>query len=161
MPSDYLLEIDGIKGESQDGKHKEAIEVESFSFGATNDGSFSSGGGGGSGKVSFQDIHFTTAVNKASPLLMLYCANGKHIKKATLFIRKAGEKQLDFMKVTLSDILVSSYQSGGAEGSKSLPVDQFALNFAKIQFEYAPQKADGSLEGPVTGGWDLKKAEKV
>ena len=67
MASDYLLEIEGVKGESQDDKHKETIEISSFSWGLSNAGSFQSGGGGGAGKANFQDIHFTTTVSKASP----------------------------------------------------------------------------------------------
>ena len=161
MASDYLLEIDGIKGESSDSKHKDTIEIESFSWGATNAGSHASGGGGGAGKVVFQDLHFTTHVNKSSPLLMLACATGQHIKKAVLFVRKQGGDQQEFYTVTLEDILVSSYQSGGHAGGGSVPTDQFALNFTKIKYEYKPQKADGSLDSAQTAGWDVKKNVKA
>ncbi len=158
MASDYLLEIDGIKGESSDHKHKDTIEIESFSWGVSNAGSFASGGGGGAGKASFQDLHFTTAVGKASPLLSKACATGQHIKKATLFVRKAGKDQQEFYTVKLEDILVSSYQSGGHGGSgTAIPTDQFSLNFAKIQFDYKPQKADGSLDAAVTMKFDVKQ----
>lgn len=161
MASDYLLKIDGIKGESTDAKHKDEIEVESFSWGCTNPGSFASSGGGGAGKVSFQDLHFTSRVSVASPNLMLACATGQHIKSAILTVRKAGKEQQEFYIVKLSDTLVSSYQSGGSEGSNALPVDQFSLNFAKIEFEYKAQKPDGSLGAPVKGGYDLKQNKKI
>ncbi|RDJ24961.1 Hcp1 family type VI secretion system effector [Bosea caraganae] len=156
MPSDFLLEIDGIKGESHDSKHKDTIEIDSFSWGNTNSGSHGAGAGGGAGKVSFQDVHFTTHVNKASPKLMQFCATGEHIKKAVLFVRKQGKDQQEAYTVTLEDLLVSSYQSGGSNGSGSVPVDQFSLNFTKIKFEYKPQKADGSLDGAITGTWNVK-----
>ena len=156
MASDYLLEIDGIKGESKDSKHKDTIEVESFSWGATQSGSFSSGGGGGAGKVTFQDLHCTSTVNSASPLLAKACATGQHIKKATLFVRKAGGSQEDFYKVTLEDCLISSYQTGGSSHGEALPVDQYSLNFAKIEFKYQEQKADGTLGGAVEMKYDLK-----
>src|SRR5437667_12442811 len=107
MASDYLLEIDGIKGESHDSKHKDTIEVESFSWGASHPGSFASGGGGGTGKVSFQDIHFVSSVNKASPLIAKAVATGQHIKKAVLTVRKAGGKQEELYKIQLEDVLVS------------------------------------------------------
>src|SRR5215216_4001780 len=94
--SDYLLEIEGVKGESSDKKHPGTIEVESFSWGVTNSGSHAGGAGGGAGKASFQDVHFTSSVNKSSPLLMLACASGQHIKKAVLFVRKQGAEQQDF-----------------------------------------------------------------
>ena len=161
MASDYLLELDGVKGESADSKHKDSIEISSFSWGCTNSGSHSSGGGGGAGKASFQDIHFTTSVNKSSPKLMLNCATGEHIKKAVLFVRKAGTDQQEYYTVTLSDCLVSSYQSGGHEGGDAKPTDQFSLNFAKIEFEYKPQKSDGSLEAAVKTGYDVKANKKV
>ncbi len=164
MASDYLLEIDGIKGESQDDKHKETIEVESFSWGASHPGSSGLGTGASTGKVSFQDLHFVAHVNKASPKLMQACAGGDHIKKATLYVRKAtghdvGQKE--FYTITLEDVLVSSYQSGGTAGSGLIPTDQFSLNFTKIKYEYKPQKADGSLDAPVTTGWDVKTNKKA
>lgn len=157
MASDFLLEIDGIKGESSDSKHKETIEIESFSWGMSNGGASASGGGGGAGKVHFQDLHFTTKVNKASPLLAVHCASGKHIKKATLFVRKGGGDQQDFYKISLEDLLVSSYQSGGHDSAGTqIPTDQFSLNFAKIKFEYSAQKSDGTLESPASFEWNLK-----
>lgn len=156
MASDFLLEIDGIKGESGDSKHKETIEIESFSWGAGNSGSHASGGGGGSGKASFQDLHCTANVSKASPVLMLKCASGEHIEKAVLFVRKQGKDQQDFYMVTLEDLLVSSYQSGDSTGGNPVPTDQFSLNFAKIKFEYKAQNKDGSLGATTTGTWNLK-----
>lgn len=158
---DYFLKIDGIEGESQDHKHKNEIELESWSWGETNSGSHAHGGGGGAGKVSMQDFHFVTKVNKASPKLFLACANGQHIKEGTLTCRKAGTDQQEFLKIKLSDIMVSSYQSGGSAHSDVVPTDQFSLNFAKIEMEYKPQKSDGSLDAPVKAGWNLKENKKV
>ena len=160
MASDFLLEIDGIKGESKDKTHKDTIEVDSFSWGVNNAGSHASNAGGGAGKASFQDIHFTASVGKASTNLALSCASGKHIKKAVLFVRKQGETQQDYYTLTLEDLLVSSYQSGDHAGGSSIPTDQFSLNYAKIKFEYKPQKADGSLDAPSTMTWDIKTHSK-
>ena len=161
MASDYLLEIDGIKGESNDSKHPGTIEVDSFSWGVTNVGSHGAGGGGGAGKVTFQDLHFSTSVNKSSPLLMLACATGQHIKKAVLFVRKQGGDQQEYYTITLEDLLVSSYSPGGHSGSHAVPVEQVSLNFAKIKFEYKPQKPDGGLDSAVSAGYDLKANKKA
>lgn len=154
---DYFLKIDGIDGESADSKHKAEIELQSWGFGATQSGSMHSGGGGGSGKVSVQDLHFVTTISKASPKLFLSCANGQHIKKAVLVARKAGTEQQEYYKITLSDLLVSSYQTGGSSHDGIIPVDQVSLNFAKIEIEYKEQKADGSPGGIVKAGYDLKQ----
>lgn len=160
MASDYLLELDGIKGESGDGTIKDALEIQSFSWGASNPTSIASGGGGGGGKVSFQDLHFTSTVSKASPLLLLFCANGTHIKKATLTVRKQGGEQLVYYKISLEDLVVSSYQTGGSNGSGEMH-DQCSLSFTKIKFEYKPQKSDQSLDSAIEGGWDIKKNVKA
>ena len=157
---DYFLKIDGIKGESPDSKHKDEIQLESWSWGESNSGSHAAGGGGGAGKVVMQDFHFTMGNNAASPELMLACAEGRHIKSASLTCRKAGKDQQEYLKIKLSDLLVSSYQTGGHGGSV-MPTDQISLNFAKIEYEYAPQKADGTLGSPVKAGWDLKLNKKV
>jgi type VI secretion system secreted protein Hcp len=159
MAVDYFLKIDGVESESTDKKHKNEIDVESWSWGATQTGAASGhGAGGGAGKVSMQDFHFVMKVNKASPILMLSCATGKHIKAATLTCRKAGGDQQEYMKITMTDLLVSSYQTGG---SGEIPMDQVAINFSKIEFEYKPQKADGTLDSPVKTGWDVKTNTKV
>lgn len=158
---DYFLKLDGIKGESKDDKHKDEIDLESWSWGETNSGSHAAGGGGGAGKVVMQDFHFTMKINKATPELMLACATGKHIKEATLTCRKAGTEQQEFLKIKFSDMLVSSYQTGGSSGGDVIPTEQVSLNFSKIEYEYKPQKPDGTLDGPVKAGYDLKANKKV
>jgi type VI secretion system secreted protein Hcp len=151
---DYFLKIDGIQGESRDDRHKDEIDIESFSWGETQSGTFAAGGGGGAGKVSMQDFHFTMLVNKASPALFLACARGDHIKNAILTCRKAGKDQQEFLKITMSDCLVSSFQIGGAGGVA--PTDQISLNFAKIEVEYQEQDATGKLVGSIKKWFDFK-----
>jgi type VI secretion system secreted protein Hcp len=151
---DYFLKIDGIQGESMDDKHKDEIDILSFSWGATQSGTFAAGGGGGAGKVSMQDFQFTMVYNKASPALMLACAQGDHIKNAILTCRKAGKEQQEFLKITMSDCLVSSFQIGEAGGV--VPTDQVSLNFAKIEQEYKEQDATGKLMGSIKKSFDLK-----
>jgi type VI secretion system secreted protein Hcp len=158
---DYFLKLDGIDGESTDHKHKSEIDLESWSWGASQSGTHSGMGGGGAGKVSMQDFHFVMKINKASPKLMLACATGEHIKKAVLTCRKAGSEQQEYLKVTMSDLLVSSYQTGGSAHGDVVPTDQISLNFSKIEFEYKEQKADGTLGGAVKTGYDLKLNKKV
>lgn len=158
---DYFLKIDGIEGESTDHKHKAEIDVESWSWGETQTGTHATGGGGGAGKVSMQDFHFVMKYNKSSPKLMLACASGQHIPKAVLVCRKAGGEQEEYLKVSMSDLLVSSYQSGGSSGGDIVPTDQISLNFSKVEFEYKEQTAKGTLGGTVKAGWDVKANKKV
>lgn len=134
MAVDYLLEIDGIKGESRIQKHKNEIDVLSWSWGANNAGSYAQGGAG-AGKVSVQDFHFRHRIDKSSPQLMLSCATGKHIPKAVLHVRKSGNGgSVDYIKITMSDVLVSSFSHGGS--GEPLPTEQISLNYSKIEFDY-------------------------
>ena len=158
---DYFLKIDGIAGESQDSKHKDEIELQSWSWGEANSGSHAVGAGGGAGKVQMQDFHFVMTENKASPILMLACAGGDHIKKAQLTCRKAGKDQQEFLVIKFSDLLVSSFQTGGSAHGDIVPTNQISLNFSKIEYEYKPQKADGTLDSPSKAGWDIKANKKV
>jgi type VI secretion system secreted protein Hcp len=157
---DYFLKLDGISGESKDSKHKGEIEVLSFSFGESSSGSMAYGGGGGEGKVQMSDFTFTARTSKASPQLFLHCAEGKHIKQAFLTARKAGGSQQEYLKIKLNDVLVSSYALDGGE-DETEPHDSFSLEFVRISYDYAPQKADGSLDAPVHAGWDLRKNLKI
>ncbi|CAG0985187.1 Protein hcp1 [Anaerolineae bacterium] len=158
---DYFLKIDGIKGESQDHKHSGEIELESWTWGETNSGSMGSSSGGGAGKVVMQDFHFTMKTNSASPKLLLACAGGDHIKKATLTCRKAGKDQQEFLVLDFTDLLISSYQVSGHSGSDVLPMESISFNFTQLEFKYKEQKADGSLAGEVKVGWNVKTHKKV
>jgi type VI secretion system secreted protein Hcp len=158
--NDYFLKLAGIIGESSDSKHKGEIDVLSFSFGESQTGTHAAGGGGGAGKVQMTDFSFTARTSKASPQLFLHCAQGRHIKEAILTVRKAGKAQQEYLKLKLTDVLISSYMIGGTEADDR-PADTFSLNFAKFSFDYFAQKSDGSLDAGTHAGWDLKQNVKI
>ena len=151
---DYFLKLDGISGESTDETHKGEIDISSFRLGESNFVTVGSAAAGQvSGKVAMQDIHFSMVVNKASPSLMLACATGKHISTGTLTARKAGDQGVEFLKVVLTDVLVSSFQTGGT--NDALPQDSFSLNFLKLELDYTPQDVTGALLPAVQVGFDV------
>lgn len=158
---DYFLKLEGIDGESEDKTHSKEIHIESWSFGEQQSGTMAHGGGGGAGKVQMHDFHFVMKTNAASPKLFLACASGEHIKKAVLTCRKAGKDQQEYLKWTFTELLVSSYQTGGSGSSDVLPLDQISLNFAQVEIAYKAQKADGTLAGELKSGWNLKQNAKV
>jgi len=155
MAVDMFLDIEGeIKGEAQDSKHKGEIDVLAWSWGMSNSGSFHMGGGGGSGKANFQDLSVTKWVDISSPILQLYCANGDHFKKAVLTCRKAGKTPLEYIKITMEKVLVSSVSTGGSGGEDRL-TENITLNFANVKFEYQEQKPDGSGGDKKNFGWKI------
>ena len=155
MASNVFAKIGDIKGESQDSKHKDEIDVLSWSWGVTQTGSIAHGGGGGAGKASFQDFHFTHHVDKASPVLLKACATGEHLKEATITVRKAGKGKLDYLIIKMTDVIITSVALGG-EGDGATTAESVAFQFAKVDLEYKPQKADGSLDAGVHFKYDLK-----
>ena len=159
MTPDIFLKLDGIKGESQDSKHKGEIDVDSFTWGVHNGHSMGHGGGGGAGKVSFHDISITKSADASTPSLMTACAKGTHIKSGVLTVRKAGGEQEEFYKIQLSQIMVSSITNTGANGG--VPSEMVSLNFGEIKFDYKEQKSEGSLGGVVHFGWDIKQNKFV
>lgn len=152
---DMFLKVDGIKGESADSKHKDEIDVLAWSWGASHSGSAHMGGGGGAGKVNVQDISITKYVDKSSPLLLKAVCSGQHIKEMNLVVRKAGSKPLEYMKIKLSDCLVSSVSTGGSGGQDRL-TENISINFAKFQVTYTSETAAGAAAGEVVFGFDIK-----
>ena len=91
-----------------------------WSWGMSNSGSAHLGGGSGAGKVNVQDLSFTKYIDNSSPDLMLACCNGKHFDSALLVVRKAGEKPLEYLKVTMTEVLITSVSTGGSGGEDRL-----------------------------------------
>lgn len=159
MAVDYFLKLDGIPGDSTDAKHKGEIDVVAFSWGVARPGSPAPGRGGGAGKAIFEDLLVVARTSKASPKLWQACATGQHLKSAVLVCRKAGKAPVEFLKITLDDVTITSYEIEGSD--EELPLDQVALAFAKIQTEFVSVDAKGTAQSPIKTGWDLKKNAKV
>ena len=160
MAVDMFIKIDGIKGESADDKHKDEIHVLSWSWGMSQSGSAHLGGGAGSGKVNVHDLSFTKYIDVASPDLYLSCCNGKHLKDAKLVVRKAGENPLEYLILTMEDVIVSSVSNGGSGGEDRL-TENVTLNFARVKVDYAAQDAKGGAGAKPKMGWDIAANKKL
>lgn len=156
MAVDILLKIDGVDGESVIDGHEDEIDVLAWSWGMTQSGSMHVGGGGGSGKVNIQDVSLTKFVDKASTNLMRACCNGEHLKEATLTVRKAGKDAVDYVKIKMSPVLVTSLSTGGSGGEDRL-TENLTLNFAKMEVGYTPQKEDGTADAEISLIWNIEK----
>jgi type VI secretion system secreted protein Hcp len=154
VASDIFAKIGDIKGESLDSKHKDEIEILSWSWGVTNPAKVTgSGSGGGAGKASFHDLSFTHKIDKASPLLLKGCATGQHLKEATITHRKAGKGQQEFLIIKMNDVLITAVAD---DDTKESGLETVSMVFAKVDLEYRPQKADGSLDAGIHFKYDIK-----
>jgi type VI secretion system secreted protein Hcp len=158
MANSMYLNIEGAKGTCLESKHKEWIEIESYSFGGSQASTQSYGSGAGAGKVSFQDFHFTVKAGKESPVLFGFMCSGQHIGKIELHESKAGGKDpVNFVEVILTDCFVTSYQMSDSSGSPE-PTCSYSINFNTAKFKYQAQNDKGAKEGgPIEAGWDAKQ----
>ena len=143
MAMDMFIKLEKIKGESIDATHKDEIDVLAWSWGMSQSGTTHMGTGAGAGKVNIQDLSFTKYVDLASVTLMQYCCQGKHMADATLVMRKAGDNPLEYMILTMTDVIVTAVSTGGSGGEDRL-TENVTLNFAKFKIYYAQQAKTGA-----------------
>ncbi len=160
MAMDMFIKIGSLKGESRDKTHKEEIDVLAWSWGMSNSGSAHVGGGAGSGKVNVQDLSITKYIDKTTPDLMLAACNGKHFDKATLVVRKAGESPLEYLTITMEEVLITNVSTGGSGGEDRL-TENVTLNFAKVNVDYKEQTATGGVGATPAMGWNIAENVKV
>ena len=153
MAVDYFLKIDGIEGESQDKTHKNEIQLLSFNWGGTQTSSVAYGGGGGAGKVSLTDFSVVKYYDKASPKLFQALCDGSHIKNCILTARKAGKTQQEYIKLTLTDILVTSSHVSASDEN---PTESVSFSYSQIATDYRAQNADGTSSTAATMKYNLK-----
>ena len=161
MGFDGYLQIDGIKGESQEDKHKDWIEILSYNHSVTQPTSStrSSSGGATTGTSEHGDIFVNKFVDLASPKLLEAVSSGKHFKKAVIeMFRQSGDSKVKYLTVNLEEVLISSVQTAGQKNDSDLHSETVGLNYGKIEWVYTQQKrADGTPGGNTNGKYDLTK----
>jgi type VI secretion system secreted protein Hcp len=163
MPGDVFLQIDGIKGESTDSKHKEWIEVLSYNWGVSQMASAiqSSSGGGTTQRADFQDLSIVKLMDSSSPKLFAACAQGDHIAKVILELcRAAGKEHLPYMNYELENVVITSVSVGGGGGGE--PTESVTFNYGKIKQVYTTQKRKGGGGGgKIPAGWSLEENKPI
>lgn len=159
MAVDMFMKIKDIKGEAQDKGHKHEIDVLAWSWGASQSGTTHVGGGGGSGKVSVGDLSFTKYIDNATADLFLACCTGKHLDEALLTVRKAGENPVEYIKIKMTEVIISSISTGGSGGEDRL-TENVTLNFAKVAVDYTPQDEKGKAMRAASMTWHIAQNVK-
>ncbi len=159
MAIEYFLKLDGLPGESLSSKHPNEIELESWSWGASNPTTVS-GSGLSAGKVSMSDLSITKPVDKCSAKLLDMVCSGKHIASAILTCSKStGDKNpADYITIKMEEVYISSMQSSGSRGS-DIGYESLSLAFAKVEYDYKFQDKDGTLKSAGTAKYDVTKRE--
>lgn len=168
MAVDALLKVEGpeVKGESRIEGHTNEIDILAWSWGATQSGTFHTGGGGGAGKVNVQDLTVSKLVDASTVPFFEYCCTGDHFDKMILTVRKAGSKPLDYIVITMEKVMVVSVQPGSAAKADDgkgdeLVSEEVTFNFAKVSIDYKVQDDKGKEKEKKTLKWDVEKNVKV
>ncbi|MGR2857765.1 type VI secretion system tube protein Hcp [Erwinia rhapontici] len=155
MAQDMFIKINGVEGESLDFSHKGEIEVLRWNWSVAQPANMHSGSGGGAGKSTVHDLYFKHYIDRSSTNLIQYCLTGKHIPEAVLTVRKAGGSPLDFLKITLQELIITCVEPIGMV-HMPIPIEKVGLCFSRVKFEYLPQSAEGKIMGMVAMGYDIK-----
>ncbi|MDR1996502.1 type VI secretion system tube protein Hcp [Azonexus sp.] len=157
MAQDIFLKINGIDGESQDGDHKNEIEVLNWRWCIKQAANMHQGSGGGAGKASVEDFEFEHFVDRASPNLMKYCLTGKHIDEAKLTVRKAGGNPLEYLRLTMNDVIVTHVEPSGSSTNGERIRERIRISFARVKQEYTVQNQQGGSGGAITASYDIQQ----
>ena len=160
MAIDMFIKIGNIDGESTDPAHPGEIDVLAYSLGFSNSGDVRSPAGNGVGKASAQDLSITVYNSKASLQLFTAVATGKVFKEATLTLRRAGATPIEFLKIRLENVLISSDSTGGS-GGEDRPTENYSLNYARIIFAYTGQDPTGVELPAIKAGFDFALNKKI
>lgn len=155
MAVDIFLKLQGIEGEARDKQHEKQIDVIAWSWGMSQSGNMHFGGGGGSGKVAVSDLSVTKWVDKATNNLIKHCTTGKHIAEGTLIVRKAGGTKIEYVTILLKEIIITSYNVGGAADGQDRLTENITLNFAEFTLDYTPQDGTGGAGSKVSAKYNM------
>lgn len=159
MAFDGFLKIPSISGESRDLKHKDWIEVMSFTWGISSSYTGPTGSSTQSNRVDVNNFVVTKTADRASPLLMLACATGQTLDPIRLELCRATKDKQKYMEFKLSNAVVISVTPGGEAGGKeALPVEEVTFNYQKIDVIYTEtDQLSGNPKGDVTFQYDVAR----
>ncbi len=161
MAQDIFLKLNGIDGESKDGAHANEIDVLNWNWTISQESTMHTGSGGGSGKANVSDLVFEHYVDRSTPNLFKYCVTGKHIPEAKLTVRKAGGNPLEYLKITMTDVVVTLVSPSGSATDDVKIRERVGLSFAKVKSEYSVQNQQGGSGGAITAGYDIQKNQEA
>jgi type VI secretion system secreted protein Hcp len=160
MAVDMFMRVEGANGESKDSNHKDWTDIQSFTWGASQPGSMGSGGGGGVGKASFRDLRVTALLDKAAPAVMKNCISGKHLNKVEISVCKAGGSQIEYTRITLEEVMITSVEYSAALDSDAV-IAHYGFQAAQVKQQSWEQTAKGG-KGPATQvGWNIKENKEA
>lgn len=160
MAFDVYLQLTGannVQGESTDKAHPNWIKISSFSFGANNPCTVSSGTTGlSAGQPSLSSFSVTKDTDTASVLLFQACCEGLHFTNMTVQVCTQSGSSATAQNVLclyeFTNVLVEAVQWSATSGTSDRPIESVSFGFGSVQVTYTPitaQGAAGTKVGPA------------
>ena len=158
MATNIFIKIDQVKGECTDNKHKEWIEVLSWSHGFAQPASpMRASTGSTIEKANHSDLTLTKYLDSASDDLIGACWKGFQYEKADIeCFRSDGDNEpIKYLEINMEDVIIGNYSIGVSEGS--IPVENVSLAYSKVKYTYIPKNKDKATPEGAQPIWhDLK-----
>lgn len=156
--TDAFIKFDGIDGEAQDDKHKDWINLLSFSQGISTPTDPSTGQRVGKPIIT---LGVSVQLDKASPKIAEAAVNGKHFKQVDIHLTKTTDQgRVTYYAYELKNVFVTSYNVAGSGQAEEIPTASISLNFEEIKVTYTPVKKDGSTGGDVEYSWNVVEGKQ-
>ena len=143
MPFNGHLKVPDIEGESVRADHEGEIDIFGASWSVVQETSATQGRGRVQGRAHASAFTFQKYMDASSPYLTLACLQGKSFDEVVFSVRKdSGEAHLDYLVVTLTNVIVSSYDMSG--GGDQQIMETVSLMAEKVKILYTVQADDHS-----------------
>lgn len=160
MSIDLFLKIEGIEGEAKDANHKGWITLSGFNWGASQPGNMQTGGGGGAGKVTWRDLTANALIDRSTPAILRYLSSGRHINKVEISACKAGDPQIEYMRITLEEVLLTNLTYNGTSGNEQVGMT-YSFQAARVRQQYWEQTEKGGRGAEIAAGWNIKENKEL
>jgi len=136
--------IPDIAGESRRADHESEIDITSIDWSMSQAANMQQGSGRTSSRAVVSPIGITKVYDASSPYLSLACMQGKAFDEVIISFRQdSGEAHLDYLKITLTNVVISSYSLHGSAAGDEIS-DSISLSFEEVKLIYTVQADDHS-----------------
>ncbi len=152
------LKIPDIEGESQRAEHEKEIDIHDLTWVIEQASVAQVGRGRSQSRAQVDALKFKKYYDASSPYLALACMQAKSFDEVVLMVRKdSGEAHLDYLTITMTNCIISSYHVLGAHGDHQMIEEENGLAFEQVNIKYIVQADDHSAGDEHEVEFDIAK----
>jgi type VI secretion system secreted protein Hcp len=154
--ADTFMLLDGVQGESNDSKHKDWIDILSYTQTYRNTAPAVGGGGAGAAKVTCGDVTVLKSIDKSSPRLIEGVVSGANFKSAKIdFVIASAQTQTAYYNVAITDVQIVAVEQTDQPDDARI-VERVTLRGGRFEYTYREQDAKGQLGPDIKFTYDCR-----